>query len=303
MTPYQEETSLMSLRRLGAGFGWGMVATLAMSVLMVIGVTSGVSPMPRPIPEAISSKVLGGSPQLLVLLLAVAGHLAYGGTWGAVLAALVRPATVWKGIALGGFLWLLMQIAVLPFLGWGLFGIAITPRIAGATLILHLVYGATLGWLLDRKESSPRRTERTVSEATRDTELRRIYEDAETIAVLGAHPDTGKPAHYVPAYLKKQGYRLLPVNPDYSGQELWDETVRESLADLDGPVDVVDVFRRSEALPDHLSEILGMNPRPGVVWLQRGIRNDEVAQELTEAGIDVVQDRCMYANHRRLYDR
>ncbi len=142
-----------------------------------------------------------------------------------------------------------------------------------------------------------------MSEARSDTELRRIYESAETIAILGAHPDTGKPAHYVPAYFSEQGYRLLPVNPGYSGQELWGETVRDSLADLDGPVDVVDVFRRGEALPDHLEEILAMDPRPRVVWMQQGIRNGEVAQKLTDAGIDVVQDRCMYANHRRLYDR
>lgn len=153
MTSYQrsEEKSLVSAGRLAAGFGWGIAATLAMSVLMVIGVTTGISPMPNPIPEAISSKVLGGAPQPLILLLAVISHLAYGGIWGAVLAALTRPVTVWKGIALGVFLWLVMQIAVLPFLGWGLFGVAITPKIAGATLVLHLVYGATLGWLLDRK--------------------------------------------------------------------------------------------------------------------------------------------------------
>lgn len=79
--------------------------------------------------------------------------------------------------------------------------------------------------------------------------------------------------------------------------------MRDSLADLDGPVDVVDVFRCGEALPDHLEEILAMDPRPRVVWMQQGIRNGEVAQKLTDAGIDVVQDRCMYANHRRLYDR
>lgn len=147
-----EETSLMKPKRLALGFGWGVVATIAMSVLMVLGVITGISPMPTPIPAAIVSEVFGGGvPQPLILFVAAVSHLAYGGIWGAILAALTRPVTIWKGIGLGVFLWLLMQIAVLPFLGWGLFGVAITPRIAGATLILHLVYGITLGWLVDRE--------------------------------------------------------------------------------------------------------------------------------------------------------
>jgi uncharacterized membrane protein YagU involved in acid resistance len=79
-------------------------------------------------------------------------HFAYGGFWGAVLAALSRPVSLWKGIGLGFILWLIMQLAVLPFLGWGSFGLAITPQIAVATLLLHLVYGATLGLLMDRQQ-------------------------------------------------------------------------------------------------------------------------------------------------------
>lgn len=146
-----EERTQATPRRLAAGFGWGMVATLAMSVLMVLGVATGISPIPTPIPEAIASKILGDALQPLILLLAVSSHLAYGGLWGAILAALTRPVTVWKGIGLGVFLWLLMQVTVLPFLGWGLFGVGITPKIAVATLILHLIYGTTLGWLMDRK--------------------------------------------------------------------------------------------------------------------------------------------------------
>jgi hypothetical protein len=153
MTSYSrsgEETQATS-RRLTAGFGWGVVATLAMSVLMILGVTTGVSPMPSPIPEAIVSEVLGGAPQPIILLLAASSHLVYGGIWGAILTALPRPVTIWKGVSLGVILWLVMQVSVLPFVGWGLFGAGITPKIAGATLILHLVYGATLGWLMDRK--------------------------------------------------------------------------------------------------------------------------------------------------------
>ncbi len=145
----------METKRLAVGFGWGVVATIAMSVLMILGVITGLSPMPSPIPEAIFNKGLGllgvGLPGPLIMLLAAVAHLSYGGVAGALLAALTRPVTVWKGLGWGVLLWIVMQVAVFPLLGWGLFGVAITPRIAVATLVLHLVYGATLGLLMDRE--------------------------------------------------------------------------------------------------------------------------------------------------------
>ena len=144
----------MEAKRLAVGFGWGVVATIAMSALMILGVVTGLSPMPSPIPEAIVNKGLGllgvGLPRSLIMLLAAGAHLSYGGVSGAILAALTRPVTVWKGLGWGVFLWLIMQVAVFPFLGWGFFGVAITLRIAVATLVLHLVCGATLGLLMDR---------------------------------------------------------------------------------------------------------------------------------------------------------
>ena len=147
----------MDGKRLAIGFGWGLVATLAMSIPMLIGFATGVSPMPKPIPAAIVGKVVGGVlgegiPQRAIMAVAVVSHFAYGGSWGALVGALTRPVTLWKGIGLGIILWLIMQLAVLPFLGWGIFGLAITPQIAVATLVLHLVYGATLGLLMDRQQ-------------------------------------------------------------------------------------------------------------------------------------------------------
>lgn len=148
----------MDSRRFALGFAGGMVATILMSIPMIIGTVMGVSPMPQPIPAAIVGTVFGeGMPQPLLLLLAALAHLAYGGFWGGVLAVLVQPVTVWKGIGLGLFLWLIMQLVVLPFLGWGPFGTAITPMIAGATLVLHLIYGAAVGWLVDMRGVAPRR--------------------------------------------------------------------------------------------------------------------------------------------------
>lgn len=132
-----------------------------------------------------------------------------------------------------------------------------------------------------------------------ETLVRALLETARTVAVLGAHPDPARPAHYVPAYLVEHGYRVLPVNVTKAGQTLFGETVRAALTEIDEPVDVVDIFRPSDAIAGHLDEILAMKPLPGAVWLQLGIRDDATAEKLRAAGIRVVQDRCMLAEHRR----
>jgi len=129
--------------------------------------------------------------------------------------------------------------------------------------------------------------------------VRELLRDARTIAILGAHHDTWKPAFYVPDYLLEQGYEIIPVNPRFAGQEFWGQPVRALLSEIEVAVDIVDVFRRSDALMAHLDEILAMSPRPRAVWLQLGIRNDAFRDELVAAGIDVVQDRCTLADHRR----
>ena len=137
-----------------------------------------------------------------------------------------------------------------------------------------------------------------MQEMTSRDEIRQVLAEARTIAVLGAHQEPGKPAHYVPDYLHGQGYRILPVNPVFAGQTLWNEPVRGTLAELGEPVDIVDVFRLGEVIPMHLPDILAMQPLPKLVWLQLGIRNDAAAAELLAAGIQVVQDRCTLADHR-----
>jgi hypothetical protein len=135
---------------------------------------------------------------------------------------------------------------------------------------------------------------------TNEADVRGILTSARVVAVLGAHPSRERPAHYVPDYLHTVGARILPVNPQFAGQTLWGEPVRASLTEIGEAVDVVDVFRRPELLPGHTAEILGMKPLPRVVWLQSGIRNDAFAAEIARAGIEVVQDRCMLADHRRM---
>ena len=130
-----------------------------------------------------------------------------------------------------------------------------------------------------------------------DQTLRTILTTSPTIAVLGIHHDPARPANYVPAYLHARGYRILGVNPALVGTTLFGEPVRASLAEV-GAVDLVDVFRRSEALPGHQGELTAASAR--VIWFQLGIRHDEVAAALTAAGKTVVQDRCTLAEHRRL---
>lgn len=140
-------------RRLVRGLGAGVAATIAMSALMMAGMASGTAPMPEPIPLALVHLVLGeGLSRALAMPLGALAHLAYGGLWGAVLAAAFREVSLPKGLALGLLLWLGMQLVVLPVLGWGLFGISVDPRIAVATLVLHLVYGGVLGGLLARRD-------------------------------------------------------------------------------------------------------------------------------------------------------
>jgi len=172
-----------------------------------------------------------------------------------------------------------------------------------ATRALGFAAGARLGYALRSRARRPRRVsleEVSVAEVNDAAGLRRILESAKVVAVLGAHPDEGRPAGYVPAYLAANGYRIRPVNPAKEGERVAGEAVLGTLAEVGEPIDVLDVFRRSDALPEHLPEILALDPLPKVVWFQSGIRNDEVARALQDAGVTVVQDRCMKVEHRTL---
>ncbi|HZJ62870.1 MAG TPA: CoA-binding protein [Kofleriaceae bacterium] len=134
----------------------------------------------------------------------------------------------------------------------------------------------------------------------KDAQLREILTSSPTIAVLGVHSEPEKAAFYVPEYLHDEGYRIIGVNPLLAGEELFGEKVRTTLAEIGEPIDVVDVFRRPEQIPEHVEDLLAMNPRPKVVWFQLGIKNEDAAKILEAAGILVVQNRCMLADHQRL---
>ena len=121
-----------------------------------------------------------------------------------------------------------------------------------------------------------------------------------TIAVLGIKPaETDAPAFYVPEYAQRAGYRIVPV-PVYYPEMVTElgETAYRSLGDIPFPVDAVNIFRRPADIPQHLDDILAVHPK--LVWMQLGIRHDEVAVTLAKAGIDVVQDRCMLVELRKM---
>lgn len=134
------------------------------------------------------------------------------------------------------------------------------------------------------------------------SDILRVLKENKVIAVVGFHRDPTKPAYYVPEYMQRQGYTVIPVNPSLAarGESFFGQKAVSTLAEIPLPVDVVEIFRRSDKVRDHLQDILNMQPLPKVVWLQLGIRDDQTAQELAAHGIEVVQDRCMLADHRAM---
>ncbi len=126
--------------------------------------------------------------------------------------------------------------------------------------------------------------------------LLRIYRDARTIAVVGASSRPDRPAYRIPAYLQRQGYRVIPVSP--RGDELFGERVRRSLAEIDEPIDVVDVFRPSEETPEIARQAVAAGAR--VLWLQLGIESEEARRIAEAGGLAVVMNRCMGVTHRWL---
>ncbi|MBC7900583.1 MAG: CoA-binding protein [Saprospiraceae bacterium] len=136
---------------------------------------------------------------------------------------------------------------------------------------------------------------------TTDEQLKDLLGTARIIAVLGIKPEShaSQPAFYVSKYMADVGYEIVPVPVYYPDvTEILGRKVYRNLNDVPGKIDLLNVFRRSEDIRKHTAEILAKKPK--AVWFQLGIRNDEVAQTLAEAGIQVVQDLCLMVEHRTL---
>jgi predicted CoA-binding protein len=119
-----------------------------------------------------------------------------------------------------------------------------------------------------------------------------------TVAMVGASPNWNRPSYFAMKYLQRKGYRVIPVNPVAAGQTILGETAVPDLASIDVPVDVVDVFRRADAVPAIVEEAIRI--RAHVLWLQLGVVHEEAAARAREAGLAVVQDRCMKIEFGRL---
>jgi predicted CoA-binding protein len=133
-----------------------------------------------------------------------------------------------------------------------------------------------------------------------DDAIEQLLERTRRIAVLGIKTaDSGQPAYYVPLYAQKAGYEVVPVPVYYPEvQEILGQPVVRTVAAVSPPADMVNVFRRAKDIPAHVDDMIAA--RPAAVWFQLGIRNDEAAERLARAGIDVVQDRCLLVELQRI---
>ena len=135
------------------------------------------------------------------------------------------------------------------------------------------------------------------SDGLTDDQIREIFQ-LKRIAVVGMSRNPEKPAHYVPMYLKKRGYEIIPINP--VAKEISGMKVYKSISEVPGEIDIVDVFRPSEETPDIVRE--AVKKKPKVIWLQEGIYHPEAVEIARDAGITIVWNRCMKREYGRLFE-
>ena len=133
-----------------------------------------------------------------------------------------------------------------------------------------------------------------------DAYIRSILTGVTTIAVVGVSANANRPSYFVFKYLLERGYRMIAVNPGLAGRTLLGRPAFASLTDISEPVDMVDIFRAAPLVTSVIEEVLRMQPRPRVVWMQLGVRNDEAARLAEDNGIAVVMNRCPKIEYGRL---
>jgi len=129
-----------------------------------------------------------------------------------------------------------------------------------------------------------------------DDEIKEIF-SLKNVAVVGMSKNPDKAAHYVPKYLSEQGYNIMPINP--TTNEILNKKSYQSVSEVDQPIDIVDIFRPSDQVLPVVEEAIKMKPK--VIWLQQGIHNEEAEELARKEGIKVVFNRCMLAEHQRLF--
>ncbi|MGB0086326.1 MAG: CoA-binding protein [Rhodomicrobiaceae bacterium] len=131
-----------------------------------------------------------------------------------------------------------------------------------------------------------------------DDDIRGILRDCKVFAMVGASPNQVRPSYFAMKYLLGKGYRVIPVNPGHAGKEILGQKVHASLKDIPDPVDVVDIFRNSEAALQVTKDAIAIGAK--VVWMQLGVRNEEAARLAEQAGLKVVMNRCPKIEYGRL---
>lgn len=130
--------------------------------------------------------------------------------------------------------------------------------------------------------------------------IRNILQTVKTIALVGASANEVRPSYFVMKYLIDKGYDVIPVNPGLAGQQILGQTVYASLGDIPKPVDMVDIFRNSDAAGPITDEALALSPKPRVIWMQLSVRNDEAAARAEAAGLQVIMNRCPKMEYGKL---
>ncbi len=134
-----------------------------------------------------------------------------------------------------------------------------------------------------------------------DATLRQILTTTRVIAVVGVSLNPVRPSYYVARYMKLKGFRVIPVNPGHAGEVLFGETVRARITDCPADVDMVDIFRRSDAVPPIVGEALAQLPALRTVWMQIGVQNAQAAETARARGVRVIEDLCPKMEYQRLY--
>jgi hypothetical protein len=132
------------------------------------------------------------------------------------------------------------------------------------------------------------------------SELKALLATTKTIAVVGLSADTSRPSFEVAEVMQRAGYRIIPVNPRYAGQNILGEPCVASLADVKERIDIVDCFRRSEEMVEVAKAAAAVAPLPRVLWMQIGVMNAEASAIARDAGMTVVQDRCLKLDYQAL---
>ncbi|MEO0633929.1 MAG: CoA-binding protein [Pseudomonadota bacterium] len=134
-----------------------------------------------------------------------------------------------------------------------------------------------------------------------DSLLRDVLKRTKTVAMVGVSTNPVRPSYFVARYLDLKGFSVLPVNPAYGGQTLLGRQIVPDLASLDGPVDMLDIFRRPDAVPDIVDEALSVLPDLQTIWMQIGVEHGEAAAKAEARGITVIQNRCPKIEYQRLF--